>query len=234
MSDRHPYRTFEEFADAFELLRKQVRSMKWLIGFLAVAIILGFGVLFYFVHDFSTNAFVLGKAQSLERQTQSSIERSGAALRLELGGIREKIEKVEEDVTKLRSTHGDTGGGTAGAQDEVDPDHREKSANNSASTDLRNAPQLDIKNDDTRQVPLPRPRKVPQASVVLRSGATPSAGAAEVKVGNHIGPGQFVLQPIPEELANEMPRLKDKAFIRYGGQVYIVDPKDNQIIELLR
>src|ERR1700687_468099 len=69
MSDPYSYRTIEEFADAFENVRKQVRVMKWLFGFMAVAFIASIAALLYFAQDFSRNASVLdSRARSLERQ----------------------------------------------------------------------------------------------------------------------------------------------------------------------
>lgn len=58
--------------------------------------------------------------------------------------------------------------------------------------------------------------------------------AVELKVGIVISPAQFALQPIPDELADTMPRLKGKQFFRHSEQIFVVDPKDNRIVELLR
>jgi hypothetical protein len=73
---------------------------------------------------------------------------------------------------------------------------------------------------------LPRPRS--KAFAAARAG-----GPVELKVGSVISPAQFVLQPIPEELADSMPRLKGKQFFRHGEQIFVIDPKDNRIVELL-
>jgi hypothetical protein len=90
-------------------------------------------------------------------------------------------------------------------------------------------------------VPAPLPRRRPSAqAIAARTAAHPFntaaavAGAAELKPGAQIAPGQFALRPIPDELESKMPRLKGKMFFRHDGQIYVVDPKDNKVVELLK
>jgi len=240
MSKQYPYRTFEEFADAFETARKQVRAMKWLFGFMVIAIIAGFAALFYFDQDFPRQASELdNRVRSLEKQGdqgQSSIKQVGAALQTKLTAIGEKIEQVEQDVAALRVRLDGTGGDAAGAQDNATPSIKEQKSDDSAKPpqDSATAPQASVKNDDTQTppIPLPRPRKMTQVTAALRPAA--SVSQVEVKVGNQIAPGQFVLEPIPDELENKIPRLKGMAFFRYAGEIFVVDPKNNRIVELLQ
>jgi hypothetical protein len=244
MSDEYPYRTFEEFVDAFEAVRKQVRAMKRLFGFLVAAIIVGFAGLFYFTLEFPRQETVLdSRTRSLEKQgeqMQSSIKQVGAALQARLTGLSEKIEKVEQDVALLRRAPGGTGGDAAGIQDNANQNTREQKSNDATMTlqGSTTAPQAsDINNQPlSPPIPLPRPRKVAQVPAAPRPAASApaSAGPVELKVGNQITPGQFALQPIPDELENKMPRLKGKVFFRYADRIFVVDPKDNRILELLQ
>ena len=240
MSNHYRYRTFEEFADAFETVRKQARAMKWLFGFMVIVIVAGFAALFYSTQDIPRHASVLdSRVRSLERQDdqeQSSIKQVGAELQKKLTALGEEIEKVERDVATLRVRLGGTGGDAAGAQDNANPSTNEQKSDDSARAPQNSAtaPQASVKNDDTQPppLPLPRPRKMTQAPAALRPAV--SAGQVEVKVGNQIVPGQFDLEPIPDELENKIPRLKGMAFFRYAGQIYVVDLKDNRIVELLK
>ena len=89
-------------------------------------------------------------------------------------------------------------------------------------------------------VAAPLPRRRPSAqTVAARAAATPpfataATGPGELKPGAQIAPGQFALRPIPDELETKMPRLKGKMFFRHDGEIYVVDPKDNKIVELLK
>ena len=89
-------------------------------------------------------------------------------------------------------------------------------------------------------VAAPLPRRRPSAqTVAARAAATPPFATAatspgELKPGAQIAPGQFALRPIPDELETKMPRLKGKMFFRHDGEIYVVDPKDNKIVELLK
>jgi hypothetical protein len=234
MSGPYPYRTFEEFADVFETARKQVRALKWLFGLILIAIIAGFAALFYFAQDFPKQAFELtSRVRSLERQVdqvQPNIKQVDTVLQTTLTTLAEKIEKVEQDVAALNVRLG--GGDTAGAQGDQNPNTNEQKNNDSATTlqESATAPQM------PSPLPLPRPRKMTQAPAVARpvASAPASAGPVELKVGNQLAPGQVALEPIPDELENKMPRLKGKMFFRNGDRIFVVDPKDNRIVELLQ
>ena len=235
MSNPYSYKTLEEFVEAFEAVRKQVRAMKWLFGFMVVTFIAGFAALLYFAQDFSRNASVLdSRARSVEKQgiqMQSIIKEVGAVFQADLSRLGEKIEQVEQDVARLQIRLGGTGGDAASTQDDA-------SSGEQKSNDPAGTPQASVKNEDALPppLPIPRPRKMTQAPVASRpaESALASAGAVELKVGNQIAPGQFVLQPIPDELEIKMPKLKGMAFFRFADQIFVVDPKDNRIIELLK
>jgi hypothetical protein len=239
MSDRYSYRTIEEFADAFESVRKQLRAMKWLFGFMVAAVIAGFAALFYFAQDFPRQASVLdSRERSLEKQgiqMQTIIKQMGAAFQVDLTKLGEKIDKAEQDVARLQIRLGGTGGDAASSQDEL---NREQKSNDPVWTQQGSAiaPQASFNDNTPPPLPKPRPRKLTQAPVTprLAPSALASAGSVELKVGNQIAPGQFDLQPIPDELENKMPRLKGMAFFRFADQIFVVDPKDNRIVELLK
>jgi hypothetical protein len=52
-------------------------------------------------------------------------------------------------------------------------------------------------------------------------------------VGDAIGQN-VTLQPMPNELGQKVPQVKTHRFFIAGGQVFIVDPKDNKVVEVIK
>jgi hypothetical protein len=210
-----------------------------LCGLAVATIVVCLVAVFFYLQDFTNRASVLGaKADYLETQSEE-IKRSGADLRVQLTQLGEKIERVQQDIVKLRPGAGRTEvepiitgaevpraapnqGGAEVPRAEPSQGSGEENRNEGAGPGIGNTAIGSI-----AAPPLPRPRS-PAAR-----GAPIAGGAAELKVGSVISPAQFALQPIPDELADTIPRLKGKQFFRHSEQIFVVDPKDNRIVELL-
>ena len=224
-------------------LHKQITVLLGLCGLAVATIVVCLAASFFYLQDFANRASVLGeKADYLEKQSEE-IKQIGVDLRVQLTQLGEKIERAQQDIVKLKSGVGLTGIAPAITGAEVtraDPnpnraevlqaqpnqgggeENRDESASpGGGSTAI----------SSLAAPPLPRPRSPAARPAPIAGGPT---AAVELKVGSVISPTQFALQPIPEELAEAMPRLKGKQFFRYSEQIFVVDPKDNRIVELLR
>jgi hypothetical protein len=236
------YRSLEELTEAFETAGKQLRRTKRLVAFMAIIIIVGFGSLIVFGDDFLRRVARLdGRTGSLleqSRQVQTELKQIAvrqltSGLQVEQSGLEKRIEKLEQDLAALKKRL-DTAGNTPATETAPDGDNVSHKAVQETSPSAREEAQS---NDTRPPLPKPRPRKTVQATAPAQSASTanssPSSTSAIPKVGGVIAPGQFDLQPIPEEMEGTTPRLKGKAFFRYADQTFIVDPKDHRIIEIL-
>jgi len=238
------YRSVEELVESSETLRKQLRRMKWLVAFMGIVMIVGFGSLIFLGDDFlrrvvrldSRTGFLLEQSKQVQTEIKEiAVRQLSSRLQAEQSGLGKKVEQLEQDIAALKKRL-DTAGNT--------PPAAEPAANGD-KTSQPDLPQQTppsaregTQSIDTRP-PLPRtrPRKTVQVTTPARSATTASgslsSAPANPKVGGVIVPGQFELEPIPEEMERTTPRLKGKAFFRYADQTFIVDPKDNRIIEIM-
>jgi hypothetical protein len=242
MTDSH---TTPEMNYTLTPLRKQITVLLGLCGLAVATIVVCLAASFFYLQDFANRASVLGaKADYLEKQSEE-IKQIGAELRVQLTQLGVKIERAQQDIVKLKSGVGLTAIAPAVTSAEVtrpDPNPnraevlqvepnqsgREENRDESAGPGGGSTAMSPV-----IAPPLPRPRS-PAARAVSITGTPAVRGAVELKVGSVISPTQFALQPIPDELAEAMPRLKGKQFFRHSEQIFVVDPKDNRIVELLR
>jgi len=238
-----PHATVDEISYTLAPLRRQLTVLLGLCGLAVATIVLCLAALYLYLQDFTNRASVLGaKADYLEKQSEE-IKRIGADLRLQSTQLGEQIERVQQDIVKLKSGVGLTeiepiiiGAEVARAEPNkggaeiprIEPNQGggEENRNESADPGAGN-----IAISSIAAPPLPRPRSPAARGTSI--AAAPTA-AVELKVGSVISPAQFALQPIPDELADTMPRLKGKQFFRHSEQIFVVDPKDNRIVELLK
>lgn len=238
-----PYTTPDKINYTLAPLRRQLTVLLGLCGLAVATIVVCLAALYFYLQDFTNRASVLGaKADYLEKQSEE-IKRIGADLRLQSTQLGEKIERVQQDIVKLKSGIGLTEiepiitgaeaaraepnrGGAEVTRTEPNQGGGEENRDASAGPGGGNTAISSI-----AAPPLPRPRS-PAARAAPIAGL-PTA-AVELKVGSVISPAQFALQPIPEDLEDKMPRLKGKQFFRQGEQIFVVDPKDNRIVELLK
>ena len=244
MSD--PYAALEEMAGALASVRKQLSLVVWMFSVVVVTIVAGMGGLFYVARDLpKPSPAPNGDMRSFEKEAadvKSNIRQMGAALQAELTGLGRKLEKVEQDLARLQvrpAVVGNEGDAAAmRAEPKVGPGGQSRSDPAAVPQETASIPQGNAESSGMRSLPLPRPRRGPQQPAAPRLAGAPSApenaGPVELKVGSQISPAQFGLQPIPDELENQIPRLKGKMFFRQGDQIFVVDPKDNRIVELLR
>jgi hypothetical protein len=61
----------------------------------------------------------------------------------------------------------------------------------------------------------------------------PAAAEIRVAVGEKV-PQDVKLQPMPSEVARKVPQVKTHRFFVTGGQIVIVDPKDNVVAEVIK
>ena len=220
-----PHRPADE-TYALVPLRRQLTVLLGLCGLATATIVVCLTALFFYLHDFTNRASVLGaKADYLEKQS-AEIKRISADLTVQLTQLGERIERVQSDIAKLRPGSDQTAikptiTDAAVPRGEPNEGSGEENRNESAGPEAGNAA---IGSIDAP--PLPRPR------FPAVRGA-PVAGTVDLKVGSVISPAQFALQPLPDELEDKLPRLRGKLFFRHNEQIFVVDPKNNRIVELL-
>jgi hypothetical protein len=61
----------------------------------------------------------------------------------------------------------------------------------------------------------------------------PAAGEVQAAVGDQI-PQNINLRPMPSDVAQKVPQVKTHRFFVAGGQIVIVDPKDNMVAEVIK
>ena len=238
-----PYTTPAEINHTLAPLRRQLTVLLGLCGLAVATIVVCLAASFFYLQDFANRASVLGaKADYLEKQSEE-IKRIGADLKVQSTQLGEKLERVQQDVVKLKSGVGlsaiePTITSAEVARAEPNPNRAEvhqadpNQGGGEEKRDESSGPRgANIAISSIVAPPLPRPRS-PAARAAPIAGAP--AAVVELKVGSVISPAQFALQPIPDELAEAMPRLKGKQFFRHGEQIFVVDPKDNRIVELLK
>jgi hypothetical protein len=154
-------------------------------------------------------------------------------LRTEVGALGQKIAAVEQEIASLKAPP------VAAEERAAEPTKPAGvwPGNSAVATpDSAPAPQDNMEAAIERP-PLPRPRRGPQPAATAARPAAPAATPAgpppEPKVGGFIVPGQFALQPVPEELESKFPQLGGMAFFRHQDRIFIVNPKDNKIIQQL-
>jgi len=239
-----PYTTPGEINRTLAPLRRQLTVLLGLCGLAVATIVVCLAALYFYLQDFSNRASVLGaKADYLEQQSEE-IKRIAADLSGQLTQLGGKIERAQQDIVNLKSGIGRTEieptitgaaiarppvpnqGGAEVPRTEPNQGGGEENRDEGAGSGGRNTAI-----SSGAAPPLPRPRSPAARAAPIAGGPT---AAVELKVGSVISPAQFALQPIPEDLEDKMPRLKGKQFFRHGEQIFVVDPKDNRIVELLK
>jgi uncharacterized protein DUF1236 len=61
----------------------------------------------------------------------------------------------------------------------------------------------------------------------------PAPAGVAAAVGDQI-PQNINLQPIPSDVAQKVPQVKTHRFFVAGGQIVIVDPKDNSVADVIK
>jgi hypothetical protein len=61
----------------------------------------------------------------------------------------------------------------------------------------------------------------------------PAAADVRAAVGDQI-PQDIKVQPMPGDVAQKVPQVKTHGFFVAGGQIFIVDPKDNRVAEVIK
>src|ERR1700694_1678620 len=239
MTDSHT--TPDEINDRLAPLRRQLTVLLGLCGLAVATIVVCLAASFFYLQDFANRASVLGaKADYLEKQSEE-IKQIGADLRVQLTQLGEKIERAQQDIVKPKAGVGLTGieptiTGAEGTRADPNPNRAEVlQAEPNQGGGAENRDESAIPGGGNTAIssvaapPLPRPRSSAGRAAPI-AGTPTIRGAVELKVGSVISPAQFALQPIPDELAETMPRLKGKQFFRHSEQIFVVDPKDNRIV----
>jgi hypothetical protein len=68
--------------------------------------------------------------------------------------------------------------------------------------------------------------------IVLKETKTPRAAAGDYKIGDQ-APASAELQPFPSLLADKISAIKSHRFFVSGEKIFVVDPKDNKIAEII-
>ncbi|MDQ2954170.1 MAG: hypothetical protein M3R18_04440, partial [Pseudomonadota bacterium] len=98
-----PYTKVDEINYTLAPLRRQLTVLLGLCGLAVATIVVCLAALYFYLQDFTNRASVLGaKADYLEKQSEE-IKRIGADLRLQATQLGEKIERVQQDIVKLKS-----------------------------------------------------------------------------------------------------------------------------------
>jgi hypothetical protein len=76
-------------------------------------------------------------------------------------------------------------------------------------------------------------REVIRKHVSSRRATTGSSRQIEVEVGRKL-PDTVEIESFPEEVYREVPEIRSYRYIERGGDVYLVDPSDREVIEEIR
>jgi hypothetical protein len=68
--------------------------------------------------------------------------------------------------------------------------------------------------------------------IVLKEMQTPKVAAGDYKIGDHAPEGAD-LQPFPPLIADKISAIKSHRFFVSGSKVFVVDPKDNTIADIV-
>lgn len=68
--------------------------------------------------------------------------------------------------------------------------------------------------------------------VVLKETKVPKVAAGDYKVGDQ-APAGAELQPFPSLIADKISAIKSHRFFVSGEKIFVVDPKDNKIAEVI-
>jgi hypothetical protein len=223
----------DETNSALAPLRKQLAVLLGLCGLAVATIVVCLLALFFYLQDFTNRASVLdAKADYLEKQSEE-IKRIGADLRMQLARLGATTERVRQEpsITGAEAAKANQGGAEVprAEPNQGGGEAAQATASQGVGEENRNAADQEGSNTAIGLIaapPLPRPR------AKIFAAARPGS-PVELKVGSVISPAQVALQPIPDELADKIPRLKGKQFFRHSEQIFVVDPKDNRIVELL-
>jgi len=60
----------------------------------------------------------------------------------------------------------------------------------------------------------------------------PASANTDIAVGASV-PKNVNLQPMPSEIAAKVPRIKSHVFFVKNGQIVIVDPTENKVVEVI-
>ena len=66
----------------------------------------------------------------------------------------------------------------------------------------------------------------------MTTGAAPQS-TTTIEIGESV-PDAVEIQSFPEEVYREVPEIRSYRYIERGGDVYLVDPGDRQVIEEIR